>query len=191
METDHKPLVPLLGSKNLDELPPWVQRLKMRLMRYSFSISHVPGKNIVTADVLSRAPERATGDKSLEKEIDLYAHQVMSCLPATEQRPQQIREHQDNDGVLKQVKQYCLHGWPGQHTISGQCSPYHQHAGDLTVDSGLLLKGTCIVIPKSLERRFGTTTHRSPGHREIQRKSKAVCMVARPEHTTATAGGGL
>ncbi|KAK7884427.1 hypothetical protein WMY93_027550 [Mugilogobius chulae] len=34
IETDHKPLVPLLGSKNLDELPPRVQRLRMRLMRF-------------------------------------------------------------------------------------------------------------------------------------------------------------
>lgn len=39
IETDHKALVPLLGSKNLDELPPRVQRLKMRLMRYTYTIS--------------------------------------------------------------------------------------------------------------------------------------------------------
>lgn len=32
IETDHKPLVPLLGSKTLDELPPRIQRLRMRLM---------------------------------------------------------------------------------------------------------------------------------------------------------------
>lgn len=36
VKTDHKPLVPLLGSKNLDELPPRIQRLHMRLMRYSY-----------------------------------------------------------------------------------------------------------------------------------------------------------
>lgn len=42
VETDHKPLVPLLGSKNLDKLPPRAQRLRMGLMRYSFYISHVP-----------------------------------------------------------------------------------------------------------------------------------------------------
>ena len=34
IETDHKPLVPLFGSKNLDELPPRIQRFRMRLMKY-------------------------------------------------------------------------------------------------------------------------------------------------------------
>ncbi|KAL7863391.1 hypothetical protein SRHO_G00123750 [Serrasalmus rhombeus] len=32
IETNHKPLVPLLGSKDLNELPPRIQRLRMRLM---------------------------------------------------------------------------------------------------------------------------------------------------------------
>ena len=43
IETDHKLLVPLLGSKCL-------QRFCMRLMWYSYQIVHVPGKD------LSRAP---------------------------------------------------------------------------------------------------------------------------------------
>ena len=137
IETDHKHLVPLLGSKNLDELPPRIQRLKMRLMRYIYTISHVPGKNIATADVLSRAPERAAGDKDLETEINLYAHQVMSSLPATERRLQQIKDHQDKDDILKQVNQYCISGWPDKRNIGGPCYPYYQYAGDLTVENDL------------------------------------------------------
>ena len=34
LQTDHKPLVPLFSNKNLDELPIWVQRFRLRLMRY-------------------------------------------------------------------------------------------------------------------------------------------------------------
>ena len=40
VETD-LPLVPLLSTKLLDELPIRIQRFRMRLMRYSFSIAHV------------------------------------------------------------------------------------------------------------------------------------------------------
>lgn len=58
IETDHKPLVPLFGSKTLDELPPRIQRFRMRLMKYSFKIIHVPGKKLVTADTLLRASLR-------------------------------------------------------------------------------------------------------------------------------------
>ena len=56
LETDHKPLVPLLGYTNLDCLPPRVLRFRIRLMRFDYSISHVPGKLLYTADTLSRAP---------------------------------------------------------------------------------------------------------------------------------------
>lgn len=35
METDHKPIVSLLGCQALPELPPRIQRFRLRLMRYS------------------------------------------------------------------------------------------------------------------------------------------------------------
>ena len=61
VETDHKPLVPILGSKNLEEMSPRIQRLGMRLLRFDFTVSHVPGKSLITADALSRATCRAAG----------------------------------------------------------------------------------------------------------------------------------
>ena len=56
LETDHKPLVPILGSTSLDILPPQVLRFCIRLMRFQYSINHVPGKTLYMADTLSRAP---------------------------------------------------------------------------------------------------------------------------------------
>ena len=41
LETDHKPLVKLLGESDLSELPLRCQRFKLRLMRYDFSIYQV------------------------------------------------------------------------------------------------------------------------------------------------------
>ena len=60
-ETDHKSLVPLLSTKNLDEMPIRVQQFHLRLMRFSYSIYHVPGAELCTADTLSRAPVESTG----------------------------------------------------------------------------------------------------------------------------------
>ena len=56
IQTDHKPLVPLFSSKHLQELPLRVQRFRMRMMRFRFTISHAPGKDLAIADALSRAP---------------------------------------------------------------------------------------------------------------------------------------
>ena len=43
LETDHKPLVPLMTYKHLDDLPPQVLRFRLRLMRFDYHIIHVPG----------------------------------------------------------------------------------------------------------------------------------------------------
>ena len=54
IETGPKPLVPLLSTKNLEDRPARVQRFRMRMMRFSYAISHIPGKSLCTADALSR-----------------------------------------------------------------------------------------------------------------------------------------
>ena len=50
LETDHKPLVPLLGTKKLDALPPRVLRFHLRLTQFDYNVKHVPGKLLTTAD---------------------------------------------------------------------------------------------------------------------------------------------
>ena len=43
IETNHKPLVPLLSTRNLEDLPARGQQFRMRMVRFAYSISHVPG----------------------------------------------------------------------------------------------------------------------------------------------------
>jgi hypothetical protein len=50
LETDHKPLVPLLSTKNLTDLSPRIQRFRMSLMRYDFKIVYTMGSKLITAD---------------------------------------------------------------------------------------------------------------------------------------------
>lgn len=143
IETDHKPLVPLLGSKSLDELPPRIQRLRMRLMRFSYTISHVPGKDIATADVLSRVPVENTAEGLREVEVNLYVDTVMASLPATDKRLKEIETHQDKDTLLHTLKGYCQKGWPDNYSIQRAFCPYLQYSGELTVKREPTLKGHC------------------------------------------------
>lgn len=54
IQTDHKPLISLLGSRALDDLPPRILRFRLRLLCFTYTIEHVPGKNLITADALSK-----------------------------------------------------------------------------------------------------------------------------------------
>ena len=53
IETDHELLIPLLNSKNFDNLSPRVLRFRLRLARSNYQVEHKPGKLLYTADTLS------------------------------------------------------------------------------------------------------------------------------------------
>ena len=109
IQTDHKPLVSLLGSKNLDDMPIRIQRFRMRLMRYHYSVFHVPGKALNTADTLSRLPDLKSDNaaEDLQKEVEAYVNLIVEHLPASEKKLEEIAREQDNDPICKQVKEYC------------------------------------------------------------------------------------
>ena len=167
IETDHKPLVPLFGQKILDELPVRVQRFRMRLLRFQFTISHVPGKDLVTADTLSRAPtaECTQDDRLLHEEAEVYVRYVLQSLPATEKKLAEIREEQEKDTECKQLVTYCLEGWPLKHQLYGPIKKYYYVAAELSVQNGLLLRGSRLVIPASLQRDVLNRIHE--GHQGI------------------------
>ena len=83
IETDHKPLLALMKTKPLDELTPRIQRFRMRMMRFSYDVEHVAGKNLATADTLSRAPgsKPEQEDREREEETHAYVRAVVDSIP--------------------------------------------------------------------------------------------------------------
>ncbi|MDD9361325.1 MAG: reverse transcriptase, partial [Anaplasma sp.] len=69
VETDHKPLIPLFTRKPVDDLTPRLQRLRLRMMRYDYTMQHVPGKDLVVADALSRQPLKEQDTTHLAEEV--------------------------------------------------------------------------------------------------------------------------
>ena len=69
IETDPKLLGPLLGTKNMDSMSPRILRSRLRLDRFQFSTGHVPGKELYTADALSRAPTWKSDESEEEAEF--------------------------------------------------------------------------------------------------------------------------
>lgn len=151
IETDHKPLVPLLGTKRLDDLPPWIVRFRLRLARFDYSISNLPGKLLYTTDTLSRAPLSTTIHGSdLLQEVDVFVNSVVSPLPAFSRCLEKYKKSQEEDPVCVKVKHYCQTEWPEKHTISAAICPA---TSSLSVCNQLLLFNHCIVVPPHCRRR--------------------------------------
>lgn len=64
LETDHRLLVQILQTKYLDELTPRLQRMRMRLMYYSYSVVCVPGKQLVLADSVEKSDRKQGGKRN-------------------------------------------------------------------------------------------------------------------------------
>ena len=87
LQTDHKPLVLLLSSKDLSQMPPRILRFRMRIMRFAPTVVHVPGKDQITADALSRAPVDGpdSQDATLVDNVEAFTSQTIDlCRPVRE-----------------------------------------------------------------------------------------------------------
>ena len=78
VENDHKPLRIVL-KKFLHDAPPRLQRMLLRLQQYDFVFKHKPGKELVVADTLFRAP-LPDQDPDMEKEITCYVYILSSTF---------------------------------------------------------------------------------------------------------------
>lgn len=61
----------------------------MRVMRFNFTIHHVPGKLLYTADSLSRSPLEEDADRyrpqnDLHNEVEAFVNAVLVTLPASD-----------------------------------------------------------------------------------------------------------
>ncbi|XP_072040672.1 uncharacterized protein [Amphiura filiformis] len=162
--SDHKPLVPLLSSKELAKLPARIQRFRLRMMRFSPRIQHVPGKLQVIADSLSRAPTGLPSEADLMfiGEVEAYAESILSTLPATEQRLQQVIRAQKADEICMKITEYCTTGWPAYMPHLPLLRPYWENRGHFAIVEDLLLYDDRLVIPQSMRLEILESIHQ--GH---------------------------
>lgn len=133
VETDHRPLVAII-KKNLNEMSPRIQRLIMKLQRYDFELVYTPGKHLVLADALSRAPEMSTAC-STEKEIENHVNLIVESLPVSHVKAKEISDKTVKDEELQTVMENIHSGWP-----KGSCPNYYHIRSELSVANGLLIE---------------------------------------------------
>ena len=150
IETDHKPLVPLLCTKKLDSLPPWIICFRLKMMRFYYSIAHVPRKTLCTADTLSRSPVDPQQEKTLQEETETFVVPIVGHLPATESQLDKYRNAQKDDSLCLSIKEYTEKGWPSKGQIKGDLKQYWRERKEFSICEDFLLYDICMVVPRSL-----------------------------------------
>ena len=112
-----------------------------------YILQHIPGKDLHTANALSRAPLKSTeNDKDLEQLAELLVAANISHLPAGKERLEQYQQAQKTDPTCSALRQYCRNGWPNKETLTSEIKPYWQERGNLTIGEDLLLHGSRVVV---------------------------------------------
>ena len=171
--TDHKPLVPLIMTKDIDRVPVRCQRLLLRLMRFDLEAEHVPGKDLVVADTLSRAPlltQVSCDDQMVTEEVTLFVDNIQ-LKGFSGNRLNEVRQATDGDGELQEIIQLTLKGWPEYaRDVAPHLRKYYEFRGHLSVSEGMLLYDDRIFVPKSMRHDVLTKLH--AGHQGVTKCRK-------------------
>ena len=97
----------------------------MRLLRFDFTISLVSGKELTTADALSRAPSKSSSRVKQDEDIELYVENILLQLPASDKRLEEIANAQKEHPICKKLFAYCKEEWPDSiQKFPSSLSPY-------------------------------------------------------------------
>ena len=144
LETDQKSQEAILSRRSLNLATPRLQHILIRTLPYNFTVHYIPGPKNQLAGCLSRLGEQ----KDVIKLPKLHIYQITQQLPAKSDKLQELREATQAEDELALLKHTIMSGWPS--TITGippVLQPYWTFCEELTIEDGLILKGTRIVIP--------------------------------------------
>ena len=180
MDSDHKPLVPII-KKPLVKSPPRVQRLLLTLEKYDISITYVPGKYMYVADTLSRASlNRKSADSELNDDMEVVVHSLVTNLPLTEEKLTQMKSETAQDETLQELLKVVKSGWPSHRSKVPSLITHYRHLrGEVHEAEGLLLLGKKLIIPHGMRQDVLNCIHES--HLGIEKcKSRARVVVFWP-----------
>ena len=99
IETDHKPLIPLINTRDLSDTPLRCQRLLMRLAAFNIVAKYVQGKDMHVSDALSRDPLKSA-DSVTEEEVEMQVHKVEHSWPLKDTGLERVARRCDVKGNI-------------------------------------------------------------------------------------------
>ena len=164
LQTDQKPLVSIF-RKHMIDVSPRTQRITIRAWQYDFEPQHIPGRINVIADSLSRVTPLEFQDSNAEK--DILAVNFLQYSSIEERERDEMLQETNKDEELQSLKHYISTGWPAKRSqIPVFLHPYWNFRDELTVESGILMKNSKVLIPETLKQKYLKQIHQ--GHQGIE-----------------------
>ena len=121
---------------------------------------------------MSRAVDTKSGtsdcDQRLQDEIEAAVDTVIETLPLNDKRLEQIKKHTQEDPVMANLKRHILQGWPSSKEMcSKETACFWNIRAELSVADDLILKGSKLVIPRTLRGEILSQIH--VGHIGIEK----------------------
>lgn len=166
VEADHRPHL-AIATQNLCEMPSRLQRYFLRLMLFDVVFQYMLGKQLVLARTLSRIQRAAAGNPNLDQDdITVHAAHVLSVLVSDSMKARMASatgEYAELEHVIE-----ALHK---QRPVLGELAAF---SSKLSYIDGILLRGSRVVMPKSL--RHELLQHLHDGHLGVNKfKRPAQC----------------
>ncbi|UYV69371.1 K02A2.6-like [Cordylochernes scorpioides] len=163
----HKPLVPIFTTKDLNDLTPRLQRYRMRMLQFLFHIFHTPGKDLITADALSRQPlpGHLPEDEELQEEVEHFVRSIVLHQSTTDDRLAKIALNQKLEPTLQNVAFYSKNGWPAKCQLSPLERSFYDVRDEIGEENGLLMRGLRVIIPSNMRKDVLNRIH--AGHQGI------------------------
>ena len=166
-ETDHKPLISIF-HKPLADCPLRIQRLKLRVQRYDLEIMYTPGKFLVVADALSRATDPKASTVTSTSDVDLHVNMIIQSMPVSAAKLEEIRKATTQDTNMMALQKVILDGWPRyRKSCPANVVDYWNIRDMLSIEDGIVLKGSRIVIPVGMRTSLLQKLHE--GHLGVEK----------------------
>ena len=170
LETDQKPLVSIY-RKHMVEISPRIQRLVVRSFPYQpFDVHYKKGVEIPLADTLSRVTPTPVEEDGIQLPI-VAVNLITSKLPVSSTEIELICEETTKDPTLTLLRHYInMGGFNDCRMLPQELHTFWNYREDLSMENGLITKGTRLLIPSTLGKKVLEQIH--DGHLGIEK-----CML--------------
>ncbi|XP_037799859.1 uncharacterized protein LOC119594848 [Penaeus monodon] len=139
------------ASKSLSETEQRYANIERELLAVS-------GKDLLLADGLSRLPSTDNQHIGLDLQINFvtFSNETLD----------QLRQETSRDGTLHGLKEVIIQGWPEtMKDLPRMLQQYWSFRDELSVEDGLVIKGSRVIIPASMQKLVLDRIHK--GHQGI------------------------